>query len=147
MLLLRVPFAPCVEIGLDLVDERPAVLRAVVGVDSDAGTLVHQQDLAVLINHMQLRRRDLFPAAVRRGLFKVAVVQIQADDVAVAQPLAALGPLAVDLDILGADALLHQGGGKQWRRLTQEAVQALPGVVPSDDKFLHAGSFTLCPRC
>ena len=58
MLLPRPPFALGVEIGLDMVDERAAVFRAVVRVDGLARLFVDQQDVFILIDDVQLRRGD-----------------------------------------------------------------------------------------
>ena len=58
VLLQRPPFALGVEIGLDMVDERAAVFRAVVRVDGLARLFVDQQDVFILIDDVQLRRSD-----------------------------------------------------------------------------------------
>ena len=58
VLLQRPPFALGVEIGLDMVDERAAVFRAVVRVDGLARLFVDQQDVFILIDDVQLRRGD-----------------------------------------------------------------------------------------
>ena len=58
VLLPRPPFALGVEIGLDMVDERAAVFRAVVRVDGLARLFVDQQDVFILIDDVQLRRGD-----------------------------------------------------------------------------------------
>ena len=58
MLLPGLPLALGVEIGLDVVDEGPAVLRPVVGVDGLARLFVDEDEVLVLIDDVQLRRRD-----------------------------------------------------------------------------------------
>ena len=49
MLLTGAPFVLCVEVGLDVVDERFAVFRAVVRVDGLTRLLIDEEDVLVLI--------------------------------------------------------------------------------------------------
>ena len=49
MLLTGAPFVLCVEVGLDVVDERLAVFRAVVRVDGLTRLLIDEEDVLVLI--------------------------------------------------------------------------------------------------
>ena len=133
-----VPFALCVEIGLDVVDEGLAVLRTVVGVDRQTGALVRQEDVGVLIYNIQFRRADLQIRVLRlRGVEKF-VGDVELDRIALAEPVVPLGPLAVALDALEADVLLQQRLRQQRHRLAHKAVQALIRVVFPDLQFSHA---------
>ena len=56
--LARAPLALGVEIGLNVVDERFSVLRAVVRMNGKAGLFIHEQDVFVLIDDVELWRGD-----------------------------------------------------------------------------------------
>ena len=43
------PLPLLIEVGLDVVDEGPAILRAIMGMDRKAGPLVHKEDVLVLV--------------------------------------------------------------------------------------------------
>ena len=58
MLLARAPLALGIEIGLNVIDERLAVFRAVVRMDGLPGLFVDEQNIFILIYNMEIRRAD-----------------------------------------------------------------------------------------
>ena len=61
-----VPLLFLIEVGLDVGDEGVDVL-VLVGVDHQAGPLVHQQDVLVLVDDVQLGLEDGQKGIFRRG--------------------------------------------------------------------------------
>ena len=56
--LARAPLALGIEIGLNVIDERLAVFRAVVRMDGLPRLFVDEQNIFILIYNMELRRAD-----------------------------------------------------------------------------------------
>mgnify|MGYP003588448622 CR=1 FL=1 len=75
----------------------------------DAGLFVHEQDVFVLIDDLDLRRADLEIGVFLRGRFKKFVVDVELQDVALIDAVVALCALAVDFYALDADIFLQQG--------------------------------------
>ena len=76
---MGVPGAPValgVEVRLNVVDEGFSVLGPVVGVDGHAGPLVHQQDVLILVDDLQLRGRDGQVGVVGPGAVEELVINI-----------------------------------------------------------------------
>ena len=70
-----------VKIRLDVVDQRPAVLRPVVGMHRKAGALINQKDILVLVDDVQLRGSHCQVGVVLPGLVEKFVVDIQMQNV------------------------------------------------------------------
>ena len=124
-----------------MVDEGAAVFGAVVGMDGQAGALVHQQDVLILVDDVQLGIGDSQEGVVLSGLVEKFVIDVQLQHIACFQTGVPLGTAAVALDALDADVLLGQGSREQGNGLGQEPVQTLSGVVGADGKFFHSLSF------
>ena len=108
-----------------------------VGMDQQAGALVHQEDVRVLVDDVQLGLKDGEEGVLRGGGVKEFVVDVELEKVALHQPVVPLGALSVALDPLETDVLLGQGSGEEGQGLAQPAVQALPGVVFCHGKLSH----------
>ena len=128
-----------------MVNEGPAVFRAVMGMNGDTGTLVHQENVFVLVNDVELRRGDGEIGVLLRRRVKEFIVDVELQHVALGQTVIPLRPRIVPLDALQADILLRQRRRQQGNGLGQKTVQPLPGVVFSDFQFLHGG--TSCDLC
>ena len=72
---LRIPLAGLAQVGLDVRDERvPAPLAGAVA--QHAGLFVCQQDVLVLVDDVEPRRRNFEPGILLRGSFKKLVVDV-----------------------------------------------------------------------
>ena len=112
-------------------------LLVLVGVAEQAGPLVQQHQVLVLIDNLQPGPEHREEGVVLPGLVEELVVDVQLEHIPLPQPHVPLGALAVHLHPLEADVLLGQGAGEQGEGLGQPAVQPLPGVVFSDGKLSH----------
>ena len=108
-----------------------------VRVDEQAGALVHQQQVLILVDNIQLRLEDGEKRILRGGGVEKLVVDVKLQEIALHQAGIPLGPLAVELHPLDADVFLRQGRGEQGEGLGQPAVQPLPSVVLAYGKFPH----------
>ena len=121
-----------------MVDEGPAILRAVVGMDRKTGPLVHQEDVLVLIDDTELRGRHGQVGVVLTGLVEKLIIDIKLEHIALFQPGVPLRSCVVELDALDTDVFLGQRGGQQRHRLGQKTVQPLTGIVLFDFEFFHS---------
>ena len=137
MLLPGPPFPLLVQVGLDLIDEGPAVLRTVVGVNRQPRALVHQKNVFILVDDIQLGGSHRQVGIVLPGGIEELVVDVELKGVPRFQPGIPLGPGTVALDALQPDILLGQGGRKQGHCLGQKPIQPLPGIVGPDGQFFH----------
>ena len=108
-----------------------------VGVNHDPRPLVHQQQVFVLVDNVQLGLEHRQEGIFRGGNVEELVVDVELEHVALHQPVVPLGPLAVALDPLDADIFLCQGRREQGEGFAQPAVQPLARVVGADGKFPH----------
>ena len=120
-----------------MVDERAVVLRAVVRMHGHAGLFVHEQDVFILIDDVELRRRHRQIGVGLGGLVEKLVVDIELQHIALLQARVALRAGVVALDTLEADILLRQRGRQQRNGLGKEAVKPLPRVISADSQFFH----------
>ena len=132
------PLPLLIEIGLDVIDKGAPVFRTVVGMHRQSRALVHQQNVFVLVDDVQLGGGHRQIGIVLPGLFKKLVVDIQLQNVTRVQPGVPVNALAVALDPLQADVFLSQGCREQGDGLGKEPVQPLSGVVGTDGKFFHS---------
>ena len=77
MLLPGPPFPLLVQVGLDLIDEGPAVLRTVVGVNRQPRALVHQKNVFILVDDIQLGGSHRQVGIVLPGFIEELVVDIK----------------------------------------------------------------------
>ena len=126
-----------IQIGLDLVDEGPAILRSVVGVHRQPGTLIHQQNVLVLIDDVQLGSRHGQIGVILPGCIEKLIVDVQLQSIPRLQPGVPLGPGSVAFDPLQAYVFLGQGGRQQGHGLGKEPVQPLSGIIGPNRQFLH----------
>ena len=131
------PFFLLVQIGLDLVNEGPAVFRPVVGVDGQPGPFVHQEDVFILVNDIELGGGYGEIGVILPGFVEKLVVDIQRQHIPRLEPGVPFCPGAVQLDPLDADVFLGKGSRKQGDRLGKKPVQPLPGVVLPDGQLFH----------
>ena len=118
-------------------------VAALVRMDNHAGRLVRQQDIGILVDDAYLRMRDAAESILLARGFKVFVVQIKLDAVALGETVSGLGAFAVYLDALEAQVFVHHAAGKPRHGLFQKLVQALPAVVFCDIIFSQGmGSFS-----
>ena len=118
--------------------QQRAHLLVGVGVGHQAGTLVRQQQVFVLVEDVQLgpdlREEGVLPA----GLLEQRIVCVDLQHVALAQPRVALDVRAVEPEALLPVELLpqtHAHGG----HLPDQPLLQLPTVIcGGDDEFLHA---------
>ena len=108
-----------------------------IKLDGKARSLVHQEDVLILVDDAELGRRHGQVGIVLPGLVEKLVVDIQLKQVALLKPGVALRSCIVQLDPLDADVLLGQGGRQQRHRLGQKPVEALTGIVLFDFEFFH----------
>ena len=130
-----VVLALLVEVVEDAVDQRVR-LAALVLVDEQAGALVREEDVFILVEDVDRGRDGEEGGRAGRAAEKL-VVQVEGKPVSLAQTGGDLAPLAVELDPLGADGFIEQGLGQQRDRLGHELVHALARVVLIDDEFPH----------
>ena len=83
-----------------MVDEGLAVLRPVVGVDGLAGLFVGQENVLILIDDVDFRRRHGEIGVFGLGRVEKLVVDIELQGVALDEAGVPLGALAVNLDAL-----------------------------------------------
>ena len=76
------PFPLLIQVGLDVVDEGPAVFRTVMGMNGKSGPLIHQQDVFVLVDDVQLGRCYCQVGIVLPGLVEKLVVDVQLQHIA-----------------------------------------------------------------
>ena len=120
-----------------MVDERLAVFRAIVGMDSLPGGLVDQQNLLVLIEQVQLRCSYRQIGVVLVGLVEEFVVDVELHQIAGLQPGIPGGGPAVDLAALAPEHFLRQRPRQGRAGLGQKAVHPLAGVVGANGEFPH----------
>ena len=137
VLLPGTPFLFLVQVGLDVVDKGTAVLRAVVGVDSQPRPLIRQQNVLVLVDDVQFGVGHGEEGVVLSGLVEKFVVDVKLQHIPGLQPGVPLHPGTVALDALDADVFLRQRGRQQRDGLRKKPIQPLPGIVGADGKFLH----------
>ena len=106
-------------------------------VAEDAGLLVRQEDVLVLVDDAEPGRAHLEVRILLPGLLKKLVVDIELQQVPQLQAGVPLGALAVHLDALETDVLLQQALRQQGHRFSHEAVQPLAGVVGVYPQFFH----------
>ena len=131
-----VPLLFLIKVGLDVGDEGVDVLP-LVRVDQQAGALVHQEDVLVLIDDVQLGLEDGEEGVLRGGGVEELIVDVELEHIAHRQAGVPLGALSVELHPLEADVFLGQGSGEEGQGLAQPAVQTLPGVVFCHGKLSH----------
>ena len=105
-----------------MVDQCSAVLRTVVGMHRKTGSLIHQQDLIILVYDIQLRHRHGKIGIILPGFIKKLVVDIKLQHISLVQPGVPVDALAVALDPLQADIFLRQGRRQQGNRLSKKTV-------------------------
>ena len=132
------PFVLLVQVSLNLIDERPPVFRPIVGVHRKARALVHQKDVLILIDDVQLGGGNGQIGVVFSGGVEEFVVDVELQLVAHFQPGIPLGPLAVALDALQTDVFLGQRGRQQGNGLCQKPIQPLTGIILADGQFFHS---------
>ena len=108
ILLARPPFALGIEIGLNVIDQRFAVFRAVMRVNGLAGLLVGKENVLILVDDVELRDADGQIGVFLLWGVKKLVVDIKLDDISGGKMGIALGALSVQLDALETDVFLHQ---------------------------------------
>lgn len=123
-----------------MINKGPAVLGPIMGMDRQTGPLVHQDDLVILIDDVQLRRRHGQVSIVLPGCIEKLVIDIELQNVADLQPVVPLAAASVALDALDADIFLGQGCRKKRYGLGKIPVQPLTGIVFFDGKLFHSGS-------
>ena len=131
-----VPLLLLIEVGLDVGDQGVDLL-VLIGVAEQAGPLVQQHQVFILVDDLQPGPEHREEGVVLPGLVEELVVDVQLEHIPLPQPHVPLGALAVHLHPLEADVLLGQGAGEQGEGLGQPAIQPLPGVVFSDGKLSH----------
>ena len=105
-----------------MVDEGLAILRPVVGVDGLAGLFVGQEDVLVLVDDVDLRRRHGEVGVFGLGRVEKLVVDIELQGVALDEAGVPLGALAVQFNALEADIFLQKGGRQQGNSLSYKPV-------------------------
>ena len=103
---LRVPRARLIEIRLNVGDERVGV-ALFVRVHDHARRLVCEQDILVLVDDGEARRLDAAERLFLAHGFEVFVVDVELEQVALGELARGLGALAVELDALEAQVLVH----------------------------------------
>ena len=121
-----------IEICLNMVDEGPAVLRAVMGMHGNPRPLIHQEDVVIFINDVQPGRSHGQIGVVLTWLVEKLVIDIQLKHISGFQPGIPLRTGSIALDPFDAEGLLCQGRRKQRHRLCQKSVQPLSGIVGTD---------------
>ena len=104
--------------------------------DDNTGCLVYQKDLLVLIDNVDVRL-DMEVGGVLIRCLEELIVDVQLKDITFLKPAGELGPLAVALDALETDVLVHQSAGETRDRFFQKFIQTLSAVVFGDDEFAH----------
>ena len=120
-----------------MVDEGAAVFRAIMRMDRQAGALIHQQDMVILIHNVQLGGCHRQEGIILPGFLEKLIVDIQLQHITGFQPGIPLRSSAIELDPLDADVLLGQRSRQQRNCLGKEAVQPLPGIIFSNGKLFH----------
>ena len=100
-----------------MVDEGPAVFGAVVGVDSQTRALIHQQNMLIFIDDIQLGGGNRQEGIVFPGLIEKLIVDIELEYIPCFEPCVPLRSGAVELDALDADVFLGQRRWQQRHRL------------------------------
>ena len=120
-----------------MIDEGFAVFGTVMGVHRKAGPLVHQKNVFIFVDNVQLGRCHSQIGIVLPGLVEKFVVDIKLEYITGFQTGVPVNALAVALDPLDADVFLSQRGGEQGNCLGKKPVQPLAGIVGTDGKFFH----------
>ena len=109
-----------------------ALCESVAGrlrMDGKTGLFIHEQDVFVLIDDVELWRGDGQIGVLGLRCFEKLVVDIKLEHVARVQPHIALDALAAELNALETDVFLHQRLRQQGNGLSDEAVEPLAGVI------------------
>ena len=115
-------------------DERVGV-ALFVRVHDHAGRLVCEQDILVLVDDGEARRLDAAERLFLAHGFEVFVVDVELEQVALGELARGLGALAVELDALETQVLVHHAARKIRHGFFQKFIQALPAVVFCDIIF------------
>ena len=107
--------------------------------DSQSRTLVHQQDVFVFIDDVQLGSGHSQVGIVLPGFVEKFVVDVKLQHIACVQTGVPVDALAVAFDPFQADVFLGQGGRQQGNSLCQKPVQSLPRIIGADFKLFHIG--------
>ena len=70
------PFPLLVQVGLDVIDQRPSVLGAVMGMDRQTRPLIHQQDVVIFVDNVQFGRCHRQISIILPGFVKKLVIDI-----------------------------------------------------------------------
>ena len=70
------PFPFLIQIRLDMIDKRPSILRTIVGMNRQPRTLIHQQDVFILVDNVQLGSRHRQVSIVLPGLIEELIINI-----------------------------------------------------------------------
>ena len=137
LLRFGVIFALVIEVVLHPRDERIKVI-ALVGMDDHPGLFVEQQNIFVLIDDLELRRRLEELVVLFLALLKELVFDIEGQHVALLQHDVDIALFAVALDALLADVHVHHRLRHGFEALLQKFIQTLTRVVFSDFQCSHS---------
>ena len=101
-----------------MVDEGPAVFGAVMGVDRKTGPLIHQQDMLIFVDDIQLGSGNGQKSIILPRFIKKLIVDIELKHIPRLKPGVPLRSGAVEFDALDADIFLGQRCGQKRDRLT-----------------------------
>ncbi len=136
MLLLGVIFPLLCKICLDVHDESVFRCGSIL-MHEHTGTLVEEQNVFILVNDIQFGLDAQKRAVILLGGSKKLLPNKQLDLVPLAKHIVLLCAHTVDLDLFGANVLVHQGKRKSFDRLGQKLVQALSRIVLFYCDLLH----------
>ena len=108
---------------------------------------VADDDIFVLIYHIQLGLKDGEKGVVFGGGVKKLIVDIKLQNISGVYPIVPLGASAIDLYPLEADIFLGKGGGEEGYCLAQPPVQPLSRVIFGDGEFFHSGFSSFAKYC
>ena len=131
---IGIVFAPLIEVGLDLRDQRIGAFMLIL-VHRNAGALVREQNIFILIKHREARM-DRGEAMFGPRRAEELLGQKALHAVPLGEHLRCLRTLAVHLDLFESDGLVEQGSG-QMQGLRNKLVKPLPGIVFSDLQLVH----------
>ena len=134
MLFLRVIFSPQVQ-GVQHPLNQGIRGIAAVFMNHQALRLIHQQYIFIFVYHFDLRRRR--QKFVFRLLLKKFIVDVKLDTISGLKLLPDLSPLAVHLDPLEPQILIHQTGRQPGHCFLQKLIQPLTGIIWLDPQFFH----------
>ena len=126
-----------------MVNQRPSIFRAVMGMHRKSRALIHQQNVVIFVDNVQLGRCHCQVGIFFPGFVKKFIVDIQLKHIPSLKPGIPLHTFSAQFDSFQTDIFLSQGGRQQRNSFGEKTVQPLSRVVGANCQFFH-GFLPVC---